>query len=176
MALPETLTLEPVPHPSPRIHRIGFPLDHPYVEHCWAPSIGPTSTMLLRRAVWLWDQATPAVVRSAELGGMLGLGPGTGNDSTFARAVRRLDRFGLAAWDSESGHLAVYTEVPPQLDRHLRRFPPATRRLHDELLGEHLDALARNASAPSREAAVRVAGRLDRLERPTPGLERSLGR
>lgn len=38
-----------VPHPEPRIRQVGFSLDHPYVEQCWTPVLGPTSVLLLRR-------------------------------------------------------------------------------------------------------------------------------
>ena len=59
MEITEHITIHAAPHPVPKVQRAGFPLDHPYLDHCWAPVVGPTGTLLLRRLAWLWKQAAP---------------------------------------------------------------------------------------------------------------------
>ena len=40
MEPPEVLALHAVPHPNPKVRRVGFTLDDPYVEQVWAGVIG----------------------------------------------------------------------------------------------------------------------------------------
>ena len=40
------ITISPAGHPDPRVGHAGFDLEHAYVERCWAPVLGPTSTAL----------------------------------------------------------------------------------------------------------------------------------
>lgn len=176
MELSERLALEPVAHPSVAVQRAGFPIDHPYVEHCWAPTLGPTSVLVLRRVAALWREQTPAVVSASELGRMVGVGPGTGPSSTLARTFERLERFRFVAPERTPGRVGVYTAVPPRLDRHLRHLPTGTRRIHEELLDEHLSRLAQDGTTRVQQHATEVSRRLDDLQRPTPGLDRSLNR
>src|SRR5438105_2076504 len=105
---PEVLDLHAVPHPSAPVRQAGFPLDHPYVEHCWTPVIGPTSVAFLRRCAWLWRDANPASVPTADLAGLLGLGRGTGRNSPLWHTVDRLVRFGFADAPA-ANELQVYT-------------------------------------------------------------------
>lgn len=177
MNLPDRLVLHAAPHPSTPVRRAGFPLDHPYVEHCWAPVVGPTSVVLLRRATWLWRTDTSIGVRSEELARSLGLGAGTARNSPMARTLDRVVRFRLADW-SQPGELDVYTEVPPVPERHLARVPSWTRALHDQLLGRHLDELAKVTAltAPTPVEApgvVSLSARMDHLRhasRPPLGI------
>jgi hypothetical protein len=108
----ELLELHPVPHPNQAVRQAGFPLDHPYVEQCWTPALGPSSVLPLRRIPWLWRQATPATVSLDELGQQLGLGAGTGRTSHINRTIDRVTRFGFATL-AAPGELHVYTEVRP---------------------------------------------------------------
>lgn len=138
------LVVHATAHPVAAIHRAGFPLDHPYVERCWAAALGPSSVLLLRRMPELFRSSADPVVRLDELGRSLGIG-GTGQHSAIRRTIDRLVQFRFASWSAPS-ELDVFTEVPPMGPRHLDRVPESTRRAHDSLLATHLDALA--ASSP----------------------------
>lgn len=172
---PEVLKVHAVPHPVAPVRQAGFALDHPYLEQCWSPVIGPSSVLLLRRCAWLWQEAEPALIPTAELAAQLGLGKGTASHSPLWHTVERIVRFRFAAMTTP-GELEVYTEVPPVMERHLDRLPPWCRRQHDRLLGQHLDSLARAAGqAPALPVLrpidptvvppphVRMAQRLERL-------------
>lgn len=165
---PEVLDLHAVPHPVAPVRRAGFPLDHPYLEHCWTGALGPTSVLLLRRCAWLWREATPAQVPLEDLAAQLGLGKGTARNSPVWHTVERLVRFRFAAMASP-GELHVYTEIPPVPARQLERMPAWCRAEHERLLGHQLDGLARSAGqAPlvpneAPPAHVRMAQHLDRL-------------
>lgn len=165
---PEVLDLHAVPHPSGPVRQAGFPLDHPYLEHCWTPVVGPSSVLLLRRCTWLWRDATPARIPTEELAGLLGLGKGTGSNSAIWHTIERIARFRFAAIPTP-GEVQVYTEVPPVPAHQLDRLPRWCRTEHDRLLGQHLDALAQSAgqAAPVKGAPppphVRMAQRLERL-------------
>ena len=166
-----TVTIQPAPHPVPRIHRAGFPLSHPYVEQCWGSIVGPSSVLLLRRLEWLWHESVPAVLPLGDLGARLGLGPGSGRHSRVRHTIDRLAALGLADWTTEPTHLNVYTEVPPLSDRVLRRAPEVTRSLHDRFLSAHIEELARGADAAtgiSPDPAALMAQRLQRLELASP--------
>ncbi len=164
---PEVIDLHPVPHPSAPVRQAGFPLDHPYLEHCWTPVVGPSSVLLLRRCTWLWREATAAQISVEDLAGQLGLGRGTGRNSPIRHTLERVVRFRFAAMASP-GELEVYTEVPPLPERQLERLPSWCRCEHERLLGQHLDSLARfsKPAIPPTEAMpphVRMARHLDRL-------------
>lgn len=163
---PNLLIVHAAGHPVPAVHRAGFPLDHPYLERCWAPILGPSSILLLRRMPDLWKQSYPTIgVPLDELGRSLGLG-GTGRNSPLWRTLERLVTFRFAAWSGDR-ELDVYTEAPPLSARHLERVPESTRTLHEQLLGAHLDGLAAATSTASSIDArpARMAERLDRLQR-----------
>ena len=188
---PAVLELHAVRHPKQAVRQVGFPLDHPFLERCWAPLIGPSSVMLLRRCSWLWQEASPVRVPTEELSRQLGLGRGAGASSPIWHTIRRVVEFGFAS-QAEPSELAVYTEVPPVPARSLTRLPLRCRAEHARLLGAHLDALARAAGqAPSPPVAhpdvlaraagqapspiealpphLRMAARLERLgQTPSP--------
>ncbi len=164
MEIPERLTLNPVPHPVPQVHRAGFPLEHPYVERCWTSVIGPSSVLLLRRVSALWRQQAPVTVDLSELATSLGLGRGTARSSPIRHTLERVVRFKAAAW-SGPGELDVFTEVPPLSPRQLARVPAWTARQHNELLTRHLAELAERASTPAvPSTALNMTARLDRLQ------------
>lgn len=173
------LVIHPAPHPRVDVHRAGFPLDHPYLEQCWTPVLGPSSVLLLRRMSLLWRDATPALLSTSELGAQLGLGRGTGRHSPANRTVDRIVRFGFASWSSPSS-LDVFTEIPPVPAKQLDRLPQWCVERHDSLLSAHLDGLGRQVPGPSPapfrdgSEADRMTDRLDHLvETPsTAGLQR----
>ena len=177
---PEAIDLHPVPHPIQAVRQAGFPLDHAYLEHCWAPVLGPSSVLLLRRCAWLWRESAPARVPVEELAGQLGLGRGTGRNSPVWRTVERVVRFRFADTPAP-GELFVYTEVPPVSDRVIERLPRWCQDEHHRLLGHHLDTLARSAgqappSEPVVPAHLRMAQRLDRLASQPSATARTLSR
>ena len=149
MQTPTTMILEPVAHPDPRVHRAGFALDHPYLERCWLPVIGPTSVLMLRRMPILWQHDPAVGVPVEELAAVLGLG-GTGRNSPVWRTIDRLARFNFANRIGDN-HVEVYTEVPPLSRRHLAALPASVRETHDQLLAAHIEGLAvAKAAAPAR--------------------------
>ncbi len=159
METQRVIRLHGVPHPQPQVRQVGFPLDHAYVEQCWAPIIGPTSVLLLRRLPVLWREAMTAEVDVAELAQSLGLGNSTGRNGMMQHTLERLERFRFAAF-SGSEDLEVFTEAPPLSSRHLGRLPGWTVKRHEHLLGVHLDELARLHSRSD------LTARLDRLSQP----------
>ena len=174
MDTPDVVVFHPTAHPVPEVHRFGFPLDHPYVEHCWTPSLGPTSVLLMRRVASLWQERTPAVVPTSDLGRMLGVGPGTGRQGALWRTLERIVRLRFGAWTGEPGELALYSEVPPLLDRQLHRVPAPTRRAHERLLSAHLEHLTQGAARDTPATPVSdMTARLDRLELRSPNLSLS---
>ncbi len=176
----EVLDLHAIPHPSAPVRQAGFPLDHPYLEHCWTPVVGPSSVLLLRRCTWLWREATPAQIAVEDLAGQLGLGRGSGRNSPIRHTLERVVRFRFAAM-AAPGELEVYTEVPPLPERQLERLPSWCRREHERLLGQHLDGLAQlsKPAIPPTEATpphVRMAKHLDRLTNQATVTRPSLSR
>ncbi|QYG94325.1 hypothetical protein HC251_24850 (plasmid) [Iamia sp. SCSIO 61187] len=116
------ITISPAGHPDPRVARAGFDLEHAYVERCWAPVLGPTSTALLRRLPALWAEAEPARIDFGELSRSLGVGTGRGEHSPLSRTLDRLVRYRFAR-QAADGQWEVFRQVRP-LDTHqLRRLP-----------------------------------------------------
>jgi hypothetical protein len=89
----------------------------------------------------VWREREPAVVDLRELGQSLGLGPSLARSGRTWRTIERLVGFGLAHW-LPGDELGVRTEVAPLSGRQLARVPEWSRRVHDRLLGIHLDRLA----------------------------------
>ena len=163
---PNLLIVHAAGHPVPAVNRAGFPLDHPYIERCWAPILGPSSILLLRRMPDLWKQSTTVAVPLDELATSLGLGHGTGRNSPIWRTLDRVVRFRFAEWSGER-ELDVYTEAPPLSARHIDRVPDSTWARHEQLLGSHLDSLAAATStvASIESRPAQFARRLEHAER-----------
>lgn len=169
----DRLVIHAHPHPDFEVQRVGFPLDHRYVEQCWAPIIGPSSTLLLRRLPWLWRSGTSVTVDVGELGRSLGLGASVGKNTKITRTLQRLVQFRFAD-PVAPGELNVFTEAPPLSERQLDRVPMWTRVLHEQLLSAHLGEL----SHPSRSAPLTAPSpavdqlheRLARLEHRGPDI------
>lgn len=166
METPAQIEIHAAPHPDLEVHRAGFSLDHPYVEQCWTPILGPTSVLLLRRTTELWRDAMPARVDTAELAAQLGVSQARGQHSPITRTLDRVARFRFAAW-AAPGVLDVYSEVRPLRSRELARVPDWSRARHEELLTEHLDRLQQLTStppplpSPGHDAASDMVHRLD---------------
>ncbi len=151
------ITIFPVGHPDPRVAQAGFDLDHAYLERCWAPLLGPTATALLRRLPVLWDEVEPAQMAFAELSRSIGLGSGCGTHSPLQRTLDRLVSHRFARSSTEDGW-EVFRQVRPLEVRELRRLPAWSRRMHTQLLDEHVARLA--GATP----ATQLTARLDRLQ------------
>jgi len=175
----DLVRLHGVPHPAAPVRHAGFPLDHPYLEQCRAPIIGPTSVLLLRRLPTLWRQDLSIEVDLAELAHSLGLGRSTSPRGPMRRTLSRIATFGFATPSGDTD-LDVYTEAPPLNQRQLDRVPASTSDRHHHLLGRHLDHLARLHTTPTPTITARtdLTTRLDLLTKPrpptptTPGLTR----
>jgi hypothetical protein len=141
MEPPETLVIRAVPHPNPKVRRVGFTLDDPYVEQVWAGVIGPSALLVLRRLPVLWREREPAMVDPRELGQSLGPGPSLARSGRTWKTIERLVGVGTAHW-LPGDELGVRTEVAPLSSRQLARAAEWTRQVHDRLLGMHLDRLA----------------------------------
>lgn len=177
---PEVIEVHAVAHPLPPVRHAGFPFDHPYLEHCWRPIIGPSSVALLRHCACRWREAVPAQLRTKDLGPELGLGRGTGRSSPLWRTIERVVRFRFATMALPS-ELHVYTEIPPVSARQLDRLPPWSQDQHERLLADHIDGLARSAgqavAVPDHPPAhVRMAQHLDRLTNHAAVKAPTLGR
>jgi len=164
---PAVLELHPVPHPNPGVARAGFGLSDPYLEACWAPVVGPSSTLLLRQCPERWKDGVPARVEAADLARSIGLGRGTGRNSPLTRTLERLERFGFLHRVSVT-EVAVYTEVPPVSGRQLDHLPAWNRSRHEDLLGRHLEGLSRptTRSQPDDPPRMEMSERLAHLRRP----------
>lgn len=160
---PEVIDLHPAAHPVPAFRQFGFPLDHPYVEQCWRPLIGPSSVSFLRQCIWHWQDGTPARVTTSDLAAELGLGRGTGTNSPLWRTIQRLDHFRPARLRvGQVAELEVFTRVPPVESYRLDRLPRCVRGRHDHHCGARLEAIARQAE-DGPPPHVRMAERLDRM-------------
>ena len=139
------------------LDRVGFPLEHPYVEEVYASVLGPSSVLFLRRAGRLLAEHPEGVsLDVVELSRSLGLGvradaDDVGRHSPLRRTMDRLVRFRMAAWRGED-HLGVHPKVPA-LERHrIARLPETVQGAHHRLLTSHLDGLV--ARAEGREHTV----------------------
>ncbi len=165
---PEVIDLHPAAHPAPDIRRAGFLLDHPYIEQCWGPLIGPSSVSFLRHCVWHWQDERPARLSTADLAAELGLGRGVGPNSVLWRTIGRLEHFRFARHEPYGAGLEVFTRVPPVTPDRLSRLPQWVRGRHVRLNGERLEAVGRQIDGDPPVQA-RMAARLDHMARnPTP--------
>jgi hypothetical protein len=163
---PTTVTLHPASHPEPTVHRTGFTLDSPYLEHCWTPILGPSSVLLLRRVASLWRSEAPASIELGDLAAQLGLGQATSTQSPIVRTLRRLERFNFVTWPAGPG-IDVYTEVAPLSPTLRRRLPLWSANEHARLLDNRIEELRRLAGVTQPPPEQRMSGRLEQL-RSTP--------
>jgi hypothetical protein len=148
------------------LDRVGFPLDHPYIERVYCSVLGPSSVLLLRRAGQLFeDHPSGLTVDVVDLSRSLGLGGSTdagdvGRHSPLRRTMDRLVRFQMASWLGD-GHLGVKPKLPA-LERHrAARLPQDVQDVHERLLTDHLDGLVvlaegRKVETPELVGAGRV--------------------
>jgi hypothetical protein len=179
MEPPDVLVIRAVPHPNPKVRRVGFTLDVPYVEQVWAAVIGLSALLVLRRLPVMWREREPALVDLRGLGRSFGLGPSLARSGRTWRTIQRLVGFGMAHW-LPGDELGVRTEVAPLSGRQLARLPEWTRQAHDRLLGTHLDRLTPAHTDPTLDPdrfldPARITARLDHLQHRRPAITRGLG-
>ena len=111
-----------------------FHVESIYTERVWLPIIGPTPTLALRLMVELIEAAPDRIAAVAldELSAGLGLGVGIGPNSSFERALRRLERHRLVRRDESQ--VFVKTHVPALGDRDVARLTPYVQSVHRRLL------------------------------------------
>jgi hypothetical protein len=155
--VPESLVLSPMIDTT--YDRVGFPLDHPYIENVWLPVLGPTSVLLLRRAGTLLEEHPNGVrLDLVELSRSFGLGPKpgveeVGRHAPIRRTLDRVVQFRLGSWLGDD-RLGVYTKVPAVSRSQAERLPESVRVVHDRLLDDHLGRLATSKPTATRLTAV----------------------
>lgn len=134
----ERLQVLPAPELPRQVPGRFTPLT-PYAEDVWLPVLGPAAFLLWRRlALLLARHPGRATVPADELAAALGLGSPTGTQSHLARALRRLERFGVARVASDAVVL-VRPCLPYVTDHQLERQHPSIRLRHQR----HRDLLLR---------------------------------
>lgn len=154
---------------DPTLDRVGFPLDHPYVERVYCSVLGPTSVLMLRQFGELLAENPRGVsIDLVDLSRSLGVGPRAtdgevGRNAPVRRTMDRLVQFRLATWLGED-RLGVLTKVPAVSRHHAERLCGPVQVAHERLLTDHLGAVV--ARAEGREPAVPVR---PPAEAPTAG-------
>jgi hypothetical protein len=133
------LVIHSAPHPSGPVDHFGFPLDHPYVEQCLQPVLGPSSVAVLRRMPMLWQVAHPFETSFDEFGRALGL-----RAHNLSNTFDRLTKFGFASRPAP-GELDVFTKCAPLTSRMQARLPRWLQDAHTRMLDDHLGRLVEEA-------------------------------
>jgi len=151
---------------DPMLDRVGFPIEHAYVEEVYASVLGPSSVLFLRRAGRLLaDHPDGVTLDVVELSRSLGLGArpdadDVGRNAPLRRTMDRLVRYRMAAWRGDD-RLAVHSKVPAVEKHRLARLPETVQAAHHRLFTDHLRGLLGVAEgrelAPERSPAQAVA-------------------
>jgi hypothetical protein len=121
--------------PTPVGH---FPPGSEYASRVWLPVVGPASwttwQVLVRNA-----ELHPAgwTTSLEELSALVGLGSSKGNQSGIARALRRLDRFGIVR-PVAVDRLVVRRQLPYISPGQLDRLPAVVQAVHQRLHDSHV--------------------------------------
>jgi hypothetical protein len=130
LSAPVTDSLRVRPWPDHVIDAVGIDPRSHYVEQFWLPTLGPSTTLLLRRiAGGLEEQPAGFELPLTDTARALGLGHMGGRHSPFVRALSRLCQFDLAQAHGE-GELAVRRKVPPLNRRQVVRLPESMQAAH----------------------------------------------
>lgn len=149
----QALTIHAVPHRNPQVRQVGVGLDHPYVEQCWTPILGPSSVLLLRRMPILWQQADPIEIATTDLSRSIGLGGDTSANSPIQHTLDRLERYGFCR-QGPGGQIAMPITAGPLSLQQLERVPEWCQQRHEDLWGRHLDALAAGEPLPGPDHPI----------------------
>lgn len=114
---------------DPIVDEYGFDFRSRYVERFWLSSLGPSTTLLLRRVAEGFDLAPDGFeLDLASTAGGLGLAARGGKHSPFMRALTRTTKFGLARLHGEN--YEVRRRIPPLNLAQLSRLPEELRAEH----------------------------------------------
>lgn len=127
-------SLQVVAWEDPVIDQLGFEPNHPYVEGCWLPLLGPTSTLLYRRLATFVTAEPLVEVDTTQLAADMGVSNRLGKNGPFMRSLHRLTRFEVARWNDD-GTLAVRRKLPPLPEYKARRLTPSAYLFHAETTG-----------------------------------------
>lgn len=115
----------------------SFPLDHPYVELVYAPLVGASAVLFVRRIALLAIGRDSVVVDRAVIASELGLRSRTdgevGRNSPLIKALNRLTHYRLARW-FRADRFGVYQQAPAVAGEDLARLPASTRQVHARYL------------------------------------------
>jgi hypothetical protein len=172
------------PHTNQMVRASGIEPTDPYLEMCWLPVVGPSTTTLVRHIAHVTADGGEAHVPLSDLGRQLGLGPVEvpSRNNRLIRTLDRAEQFGLAFTSigvpGESMTLGIHSEVALVPNRLLERLPSAAWQHHvatveavnEALTAAGLPPLARHAPArevaPDREASTRGVRPPDVTPRP----------
>jgi hypothetical protein len=128
------LLRRPLPHSAVRASGIA-PTDR-YLEWCWGPVVGPSTTALVRRAAELTADSGEARLPLSDLSRLLGLGSAEAptRNNRLVHTLDRVERYGLAFTSvGIPGELVTFwihdqiTVVPRRL---LDRLPEVAQQVH----------------------------------------------
>lgn len=145
------------PWTDPVVDRYGVDPRSTYVELFWLPTLGPSTTWLLRQIARTFD-ATPkgfeldCVKASRELG----LSEQFGRHGVFARSVNRLVQFGLANELNED--FLVRRFVPPLHPKQVARLSEPLRVEHDGWTNSQQNVTVENLEIARKQCRVIVIG------------------
>jgi hypothetical protein len=121
------------------VERHGFSPMSEYVELCYLPVLGPTSTFLYRRlGTWAALEPEGFTVDLVDLSLSVGIGSGLGRNSPFARSLGRLASFHVAEWQDQE--LAVRRALPPVSNRRLEKLSPSAQAAHHRMMNQLREA------------------------------------
>lgn len=130
-AIPAELKL--MPWRDPLVEERGFGPRSMYVEMCWLPVMGPTTTWLYRRlGSWAEFNQDGVTIDTVDLASSMGLGESLARNAGIARAIGRLIRFDAARWQANELH--VRTALAPLTVRAAEQLRGSALRLHQEAL------------------------------------------
>ena len=124
----------------PNCQLAPWPVEHPYVEACWAAKIGPTGVLLMRRTAAMTTDG-PVTLPLNELAATLGVG-----DRVLTRAMQRVASFRCGVVhghdDPPPGPIrfAVYDHVTSLHTGVVAKAPEAVRDAHHRLSRAAIDA------------------------------------
>lgn len=115
--------------PIERTDAPSYPADSPYVETFWLPSLGPSSTWLLRKLAAGLQGRQTFVVLMPDLARHIGLSPSLSN-GPLVKTMGRLERLKMIR-PTAINHWKVRCILPGVPFATLSHLPPALQSLHE---------------------------------------------
>ena len=117
---------------DPVVEHLGHRPGSAYIELCYLPVLGPSTTWLWQRLSRLAAAAPSTAVDAGDLALSLGLGNGLGAHAPLPRSLSRLVQFDCAYRAGEV--FAVRRALPDLPARRLGRLPWSARQAHDRIV------------------------------------------